>query len=112
MPPPKMNRHFRSRLVSPSRCLKVRYDTFDVLGSPVRGGGSASAAGPRTLRRLPERRTTGQTSLGSGDVRAEGAGAERRGRNEGEIPFFPAPRPPRETSPIHPLRDRPFGWQV
>src|SRR5438270_5838468 len=27
MPPPKMNRHFRSRLVSPSKCLKVRYDT-------------------------------------------------------------------------------------
>src|SRR5262245_26823464 len=27
MPIPKMKRHFRSRLVSPSRCLKLRYDT-------------------------------------------------------------------------------------
>ena len=27
IPNPKMKRHFRSRLVSPSKCLKLRYDT-------------------------------------------------------------------------------------
>ena len=54
MPPPKMNRHFRSRLVSPSRCLKVRYDiSARLLGRLDRTGVPRSARCAEPVAQAP-----------------------------------------------------------
>src|SRR4051794_31087332 len=59
MPAPKMNRHLRSRLVSPSRCLKLRYDTGSLPNGLANGtdtgGRCPPPAGDPATRLLPRR---------------------------------------------------------